>query len=90
MNLKLILNEKKFFLDVIKKIINDGYCLFNNIDNQAQLIILLKEMIEHDVWFYIAQENGKIIANSKSSIYAFSKLLNKGCIYESKSKGLKL
>jgi uncharacterized protein len=66
--------KRKVFDKVIKEIITHGYCLKQSIYESQILMSLLKEMIEHDLWFYKANE-GKIMANSKSIYWAFKELI---------------
>ncbi len=69
-------DKEKTFYQVINEIITKGYCKKENIDNRICLIELLKEMIEHDFWFYDVKQ-GKITANSQSIYLSFERMLNK-------------
>jgi len=66
--------KKKVFLEVIARIVEDGFCSIREVDDTVVLLELLREMIAHDFWFYVANKR-KITANSKSIYWAFEKML---------------
>jgi hypothetical protein len=63
--------ERKEYLEVIKVIVKEWYCLKNKISVWFELI---KKLVDRDIWFYDAKQR-KITANSKSLEIAFKRLL---------------
>jgi len=66
--------KEEVFFEVIKQIVKNGFCKIETIKNRQTVLELLKEMIAHDFWFYIANER-KIVANSRSVERAFEKMM---------------
>ena len=75
-NFLLSFSEAKeaVFFEVINRIVKDGFCNIREIKNKTVVLELLKEMIAHDFWFYVANKR-EITANSKSIYRAFEKFL---------------
>jgi len=77
-NLMLYFNKEKqdCFIEVISEIVKNDFCQIMAFENKTVILELLKDMIAHDCWFYIANQR-KIIANSKSIYHAFCKIVGR-------------
>ncbi len=68
-------NEKeKIFYQVVSEIVKNSNCKKEVVKNKKILVELLREMIEHDFWFYNSEQGG-ITANSKSIELAFKTMI---------------
>jgi uncharacterized protein len=72
---RLEADKESVFYQVLEDIIHTGYCRLADITDKTTGRALLKEMVAQDFWFYRVEEQ-TIVANAKSYVWAFKKLIN--------------